>query len=240
MIQRSLLRASQSVSTRLPARSFTSLRSAVPPFRPQTIPPLSSRIASRWYSDAPPAKEEPKTDEPAAAEPSEVEKLKKDLEAKDKEIKDLKDSYYRAIADYRNLTDRSKREQVSAREFALQKFAKDLIPAVDNLAHALNSVPETKLAAPEEANEVHKDLVGLHKGLQMAETVLLSTLEKHGLVRFDPSENAEKFDPNLHEATFMAPQPDKEDGTVFHTQQKGYSLNGRVLRAAQVGVVKNS
>jgi molecular chaperone GrpE len=69
---------------------------------------------------------------------------------------------------------------------------------------------------------------------------MLSTLEKHGLVRFDPSVNGEKFDPNKHEATFMAPQPDKEDGIVFHTQQKGYSLNGRVLRAAQVGVVKNS
>jgi len=59
-------------------------------------------------------------------------------------------------------------------------------------------------------------------------------------VRFDPSTEAEKFDPNRHEAVFQAPQPGKEDGTVFHTQQKGYSLNGRVLRAAQVGVVKNS
>jgi molecular chaperone GrpE len=82
--------------------------------------------------------------------------------------------------------------------------------------------------------------VNLHNGLQLAETVFLSTLEKHGLVRFDPSEKGEKFDPNMHEAVFQAPQPEKEDGTVFHTQQKGYSLNGRVLRAAQVGVVKNS
>lgn len=90
MIQRSLLRASKPVNIRLAATSFTSLRTASPPLRPQTISPLSSRIASRWYSDAPPAKEEAKPDEPAQAEPSEAEKWKKDLEAKDKEIKDLK------------------------------------------------------------------------------------------------------------------------------------------------------
>jgi molecular chaperone GrpE len=74
----------------------------------------------------------------------------------------------------------------------------------------------------------------------MTEGILMTTLKKHGLERFDPTPEAEKFDPNTHEAVFMAPQPDKEDGTVFHTQQKGFKLNGRVLRAAKVGVVKNA
>jgi molecular chaperone GrpE len=74
----------------------------------------------------------------------------------------------------------------------------------------------------------------------MTESILMSTLKKHGLERFDPAAENEKFDPNSHEAVFQAPQPDKEDGTVFHTQQKGFLLNGRVLRAAKVGVVKNS
>ena len=74
----------------------------------------------------------------------------------------------------------------------------------------------------------------------MTDSILMQTLKKHGLERFDPSEASEKFDPNLHEATFMAPQAGREDGTVFHTQQKGFLLNGRVLRPAKVGVVKNS
>jgi molecular chaperone GrpE len=74
----------------------------------------------------------------------------------------------------------------------------------------------------------------------MTETILMSTLKKHGLERFDPSPNLEKFDPNIHEAVFQTPQPDKEDGVCFHTQQKGFFLNGRVLRAAKVGVVRNS
>lgn len=72
------------------------------------------------------------------------------------------------------------------------------------------------------------------------ERVLLDALKKHGLVKSDPAKEGEKFDPNVHEAVFMAPQPGKEDGLVFHTQTPGYILNGRVLRAAQVGVVKNS
>lgn len=56
----------------------------------------------------------------------------------------------------------------------------------------------------------------------------MGTLEKHGLVRFDPL--GEKFNPNMHEATFEAPMPGKEAGSVFHVQSKGYSLNNRVLR----------
>lgn len=91
----------------------------------------------------------------------------------------------------------------------------------------------------------------------------MGTLKKHGLERFDPSEGeGQPFNPNLHEATFQTKVEGKEDGQVFMTQQKGFTLNGRVLRvslvltesmdswigrlrlthrqAAKVGVVKNS
>jgi molecular chaperone GrpE len=74
----------------------------------------------------------------------------------------------------------------------------------------------------------------------MTETILMTTLKKHGLERFDPSVESEKFNPNEHEATFMTPMAGKEDNTVFHTQSKGFKLNGRILRAAKVGVVKNN
>jgi molecular chaperone GrpE len=124
----------------------------------------------------------------------------------------------------------------SARDFAIQKFAKDLVDSVDNLDRALTMVPEDKLKA-EDKNEYQQELINLYDGLKLTENILLSTLKKHGLERFDP--NGEKFNPNEHEATFMTPVPDKEDNLVFHTQQKGFKLNGRVLRAAKVGVVKN-
>jgi molecular chaperone GrpE len=147
----------------------------------------------------------------------------------------LQDKCLRTVADFRNLQDRTQREVKTARDFAIQKFAKDLIDSVDNLDRALTTVPAEKLA---DTSEQGRDLINLHEGIKMTETILMQTLQKHGLERLSPE--GDKFNPNEHEATFMAPQPGKEDNTVFHVQQKGFKLNGRVLRAAKVGVVKNA
>lgn len=166
------------------------------------------------------------------------------------------------MAEYRNLQERTRREIQAAKDFAIQRFARDLIESVDTFDLALSAVPVEKLSPPSDSaaatEDAHKDLRQLHGGLKMTETVLMNTLKKHGLERFDPSEAGDKFDPNRHEAMFQTPQPDKVDGTVFHTTQKGFLLNGRVLRvsfcrgllataqntnpsqAAKVGVVRNS
>jgi hypothetical protein len=66
----------------------------------------------------------------------------------------------------------------------------------------------------------------------MTEDILMKTLAKNGLQRFDPAENNDMFDPNRHEATFQTPQPDKKDGSVFFTQSKGFLYNGRVIRVS--------
>ena len=66
----------------------------------------------------------------------------------------------------------------------------------------------------------------------MTEQILMQTLKKHGLERFDPSERGEKFDPNLHEATFLTRVEGREEGTAFQTVQKGFLLNGRVIRVS--------
>jgi len=158
----------------------------------------------------------------------------KELEAKKKEVVDLTDRVKRSIADYRNLQEQTKREVQAAKDFALQRFAKELLDSVDNLDRALSTVPTEKL------NGDNQDLVNLHSGLKMTEDILMKTLAKNGLQRFDPAENSDMFDPNRHEATFQTPQPDKKDGSVFFTQSKGFLYNGRVIRAAKVGVVKNS
>ncbi|KAF2400241.1 GrpE-domain-containing protein [Trichodelitschia bisporula] len=233
MIQRTLFRAARPLSRVPPTAS--------PAFRP-VVPRLATATPRRFYADAA-AKEAGTETSPEASAQSAEETLglKKALEAKTKECMELKDKYLRAIADYRNLQDRTKREAQAAKDFALQKFARDLLSSLDNLEAGLTSVPTTKLASHDAApvEEIHADLVNLHKGLQLTEKVLLDTLKRHGVSRFDPAAEGVKFDPNRHEAVFHTPVKDKEDGVVFHTQQKGYLLNGRVLRAAQVGVVKN-
>ena len=100
---------------------------------------------------------------------------------------------------------------------------------MDNLDRALDTVAQDKL---EPKTDDNKELVGLYDGLRMTETILMQTLKKHGLERFDPAEEGEPFNPNLHEATFQTKVDGKEDGTVFMTQQKGFVLNGRVVRVS--------
>jgi len=242
MIQRTLLRQSRALGSCVKFSPRTSL--ARPQFRPGHVSLAQTALPTaraRWYSSEPEAKkaEESSTSEEAPGKNGEAEDpVKKELEAKNKEILDLKDKYLRQVAEYRNLQERTKRDMQTAKDFAIQKFAKDLVDSVDNLDRALAMVPEEKLKATEKAEHL-QDLVSLYDGLRMTESILMSTLKKHGLERFDPSVEGEKFNPNEHEATFMTPVEGKENNTVFHTQQKGFKLNGRILRAAKVGVVKN-
>lgn len=145
------------------------------------------------------------------------------------------DKLLRSVAEFRNLQERTKRDMEAARTFAIQRFATDLLETIDNFERALSSVPAEKLSAAEA--EGNKELNDLYQGLKMTESVLMSTLKKHGLERFDPGEPTEdgkpqKFDPNLHEATFMAKAEDKEDGDIMYVQSKGFSLHGRVLRVS--------
>ncbi|KAL8765813.1 MAG: hypothetical protein Q9209_007217 [Squamulea sp. 1 TL-2023] len=251
MIQRSLLRHAQAIK-HLP-RSYASRTTPVVQNPAQRIPFLSSPqrlLSQRYYSAAPEAATDTSPEPPSSSStPSESEDpVQKELESKNREIIDLKDRYLRSVADFRNLQDRTKRDIQSARDFAIQKFASDLIESVDNLDRALSTVPSSKLApqnsdpdTPPEDKDYNKDLANLYDGLKMTETILMGTLKKHGMERFDPGEGeGEMFNPNLHEATFQTKMDGKEDGRVFMTQQKGFLLNGRVLRAAKVGVVKNS
>ncbi|GAB1312929.1 GrpE, mitochondrial [Madurella fahalii] len=227
------------------ARLGTQRQIARPQYYPAPLTTAARTIAprTRWYSsetEAPKDKDAQSKENGEAAAKGEAESpeaaLKKQLEAKDAEILDLKDRYLRSVADFRNLQDRTQRDMKQARDFAIQKFAKDLVDTVDNFDRALSMVSEEKLNS-EEKTEHQKDLVNLYEGLKMTNNIMLQTLKKHGLERFDPQ--GEVFNPNEHEATFMTPMPDKENNTVFHVQQKGFKLNGRILRPAKVGVVKN-
>lgn len=159
-----------------------------------------------------------------------IQELESKLLAKDKEAADLKDRLIRSIADFRNLQEVTKRDVQKAKDFALQKFAKDLLESVDNFGHALGAVKT-------ETVEQHEEVATLYDGVKMTKDVFEKTLTRHGLEKIDPL--GEVFDPNMHEATFELVQPDKEPGTVFFVQQHGYTLNNRVLRPAKVGVVKD-
>ncbi|KIW14057.1 hypothetical protein PV08_06838 [Exophiala spinifera] len=260
MFRKQILRQSRSISEALIAPSqvrrspFSSAPFASP--RPCLPASYSFRTGRRWQSTDADKKADKESEETKTPETKE-DPAKQELEKAKKEIIDLKDKYLRSVADYRNLQERTKRETESAKQFALQRFATDLLDSIDNLDRALTAVPKEALAnattsntsssdanaaaASESTSEAAKHLTDLHAGLMMTEGILMSTLKKHGIERFDPLEGeGRKFDPNTDEATFFAKVEGKQDGEVFFTQSKGYKLNGRVLRAAKVGVVKNS
>lgn len=148
---------------------------------------------------------------------------------REKENAQLKDRYMRAVADFRNLQGTSKREMQKAKDFALQKFSKDLIETIDNFDHAVRAVDVKGL-------EKDSDLAKFYEGVQMTQNIFEKTLEKYGLKKIDPVD--QEFDPNRHEAVFQVYVDGKEPGTVISVQQPGYELNGRVLRAPKVGVAK--
>jgi hypothetical protein len=134
----------------------------------------------------------------------------------------------------KNLKEQRKRELAAAKSFALQGLARDLLETVDNLARAGKVVNSE---AKEDANR-HKPFADLLEDLEKVEAQLMGTLMNHGLALIDPE--GEKFDPNVHEATFELAMPGKEAGTVFYVEQKGYSLNGRVVRPAKVRLAFSS
>ena len=98
---------------------------------------------------------------------------------------------------------------------------------------ALNSVAQDQLK-----EEVNPHLKSLFTGVSMTRDELLKTFKRHGIETFNPI--GEKFDPNFHQALFQTSIPDKEPGIIFDVQKTGFTLHGRVIRAAQVGVVKAS
>lgn len=238
-MQRTLYQAMARSSVRAPLLS----RAARPALAisPRFAPTYSLRYNSTKPEDAKPeekkeAEAETKPVEPeegiseaAEAEDPVIAELREKLQTKDKELADMKNHYARAVADFRNLQETTKKEMQKAKDFALQKFAKDLLESLDNFGLALNSVKEETLQTNEEVKN-------LFDGVSMTRTVFEKTLNKHGIEKIDPM--GEVFDPNQHEATFEIPHPDKEPGTVFHVQQPGYLLNKRVLRPAKVGLVK--
>ena len=147
----------------------------------------------------------------------------------EQQVKDLKNQLLRGLAEQENTRRIAKKDVQSAKNFAVTSFAKSLLDVSDNLSRALESVPE-------EEKEKNAVLSNLYEGIQMTEAGLLKAFEKNGLIRY--GEVGDVFDPNKYEALFEYPDPEKEAGSVGQVMKKGFMLNDRVVRLAEVGVVK--
>jgi len=140
-------------------------------------------------------------------------------------VADQKDSVIRAKAEVDNIRRRAAQDVEKARKFALEKFAAELLPVVDNLERAIASI-----------NKEDEAQKAIGEGVELTLQSFLSGVEKFGVKAIDPQD--QPFNPELHQAMSMQEVPDVAPNTVIAVMQKGYELNGRLIRPAMVMVSK--
>jgi len=146
------------------------------------------------------------------------------------EVADLKDRLLRALAEAQNTRRIAERERQEASQYAVTRFARDMLTIADNFGRALAALPAEKLAAADPA------VRAVIEGVEATERQLLQVLETHGVKAIDTSDG--KFDPNLHQAIAEVPGMGKPAGTIVDVVQQGFTLNGRLLRPAMVTIAR--
>lgn len=148
------------------------------------------------------------------------------IERLEEELAIARDAVLRAQADSQNVTRRAEQDVEKARKFALERFCGELLPVVDNLERALEAAVGD--------NDIVKPIA---EGVELTLKSFHDALKKFHIVTVDPA--GEPFDPQLHQAMSMVENGDVEPNTVIAVMQKGYTLNGRLVRPAMVMVSKS-
>jgi len=151
-----------------------------------------------------------------------IESLQAELEAANTKASDNWDKALRIQAEMDNLRKRSEKQVEDAHKYAVKKFVEELLPVADSL---------------EMGYAVDGEVEQIREGIGLTMNVLKAAMEKFSVVAVDPL--GEKFNPDLHQAMAMQPSEDYENDHVSAVMQKGYTLNGRLVRPAMVMVVKN-
>ena len=166
---------------------------------------------------APPAADA--TEENGAAESDAAASPEEALAALQAKADENWDRYLRAVAELDNVRKRAARDVENAHKFALERFSKELLAVRDTLEMGLASVEGASIES-------------LIEGKEATLKLLTTVLQQFGIEEVDPA--GEPFDPELHEAISMQPSDTAEPGSVLTVVQKGYTLNGRLLRPAMV------
>ncbi len=196
--------------------------------------PPASRPVPRFDQAVPP---EPPAPEAAAAEAVEagdgpdalMQAASERIGTLEAELEAMREKWMRAEAETQNVRNRARRDVDDARQYAVQKFAKDVVEAAENLRRGLASLP------PADAND-SPVVTRLREGFEGVERSFLGILERNGITGTDPTGAA--FDANLHQAMAEQPTGDHPPGTVIQAWTSAWTLNGRLLKPAMVVVAK--
>ena len=164
-------------------------------------------------------------DSEVTAEQARVAELEAQLETAIQKAAEERERALRTAAEMENLRRRTELDMEKAHKFALEKFANELLPVLDNLERAI-----------ELADKENGALKPMIEGVELTLKSMQSGVAKFGLVALDPTN--QPFDPNAHQAMSMIPSADVAPNTVIAVMQKGYELNGRVIRPAMVMIAK--
>ncbi len=169
----------------------------------------------------------------AAVEPADGAGAGDDAEARiaalEAERDDLRDRWLRSEAEIQNVRTRGRRDVDDARQYAVQKFAKDVVEAAENLRRGLDSLPPASADEP-------AIVTRLREGFEGVERSFIGILERNGVSREDPT--GKPFDANFHQAMAEQPSPEHPAGTVLQAWSASWLLNGRLLKPAMVVVSK--
>ncbi|MCZ6804386.1 MAG: nucleotide exchange factor GrpE [Proteobacteria bacterium] len=162
--------------------------------------------------------------EKAGDQETDIEALQNQLEKEKEQSQVNLDTALRAQAEMENLRKRTTRDIENAHKYALDKFVNELLPIIDSL--------ESGISHAEDAENIDE----LRKGIDLTLQMFITVMEKFGVKALEPQD--EKFNPEQHEAVSMQEIAGSESGTVVTVMQKGYELNGRLVRPAMVVVAK--
>ncbi len=167
----------------------------------------------------------PETTAPGNGAPVEIsiEDLQAQLAAAQERAKQSHDLYLRSLAEMENVRKRAQRDVEAANRYGLERFAQELLPVKEGLDLAVENAPKA-------------DRDSLAAGQHATQQLLSKAFERLGIVELDPV--GEPFDPTQHEAMMVQPSASVEPDSVLTVVQRGYSLNGRLLRPARVIVAK--
>ena len=153
-----------------------------------------------------------------------VEELMRKLEEKEKEAAENYDRYVRAAADLENYRKRAAREKADCIKYGQENLIRDILPMVDSLGRAMEHACNSS------------DFEAFREGLKLVQNQLTCCLEKHGVEAIEAA--GKDFDPNFHEAMIQVESREHKDNAVVEEFEKGYLLNGRLLRPARVSVCR--
>lgn len=154
-----------------------------------------------------------------------------ELEQLQEELARFRDHALRAEAEMQNVRRRAERDVESAHKYGLERFIQNLLPIVDALEKAVEAAEQ----ADDAGSPASQAIV---EGVGLCRKLLIDMLDKEGVVVIDPE--GEPFDPNLHQAITMVESTTMEPNSVVAVIQKGYSLNGRLVRPAMVMVARSA